>query len=220
MPKEFICNLSTEELQRIYDEAGTMEVMCSIVGCKSTITLRKILYAHNIDTNKNAQRKRKTMLGLNDKQFELFLRNEYEMISMDDIAKELGVSLNIIRRFFAKYNIQAKDHRKRSSLRKFVMEEKRYIHKGDYTLRYCPEHPRNNNGFVREHVLVMEEHLGRYLKPGEIIHHIDCNKSNNDISNLALVNKHQHASIHAKIHNGIDKYKAFEEVMNNAHKNE
>lgn len=40
--------------------------------------------------------------------------------------------------------------------------------------------------YILEHRLVMERHLRRYLKPGEVVHHIDENPSNNEISNLRL----------------------------------
>ncbi|CDZ88936.1 HNH endonuclease (fragment) [Rhodococcus ruber] len=32
----------------------------------------------------------------------------------------------------------------------------------------------------------MEEHLGRYLQPGEVVHHINRNKTDNRIDNLGL----------------------------------
>lgn len=216
MPKKFICNLSTEELQRIYDEAGTVKAMCPIVGCKSDITMRKILHQRNIDTNKNAQRKRKTMLGLSDKEFELFLRNEYEMLSMDEIARELGVSHNIIRRHFAKYGILSRKGSDRSPMRQMERENRIFKHDGDYSLLYRPEHPRNCSGYIREHVYVMEQHLGRYLEPGEVVHHIDCDKSNNDISNLVVLTNGQHLGVHNKIRAGMDKLQALKEVVENA----
>ncbi len=40
--------------------------------------------------------------------------------------------------------------------------------------------------YILEHRHVMEQHLGRYLKPKEVVHHIDGNKTNNDIGNLQL----------------------------------
>lgn len=39
---------------------------------------------------------------------------------------------------------------------------------------------------IREHRMVMALHLGRALLRGEVVHHIDGNVSNNNISNLAL----------------------------------
>lgn len=46
------------------------------------------------------------------------------------------------------------------------------------------------------HVAVMEERIGRRLLSDEVVHHIDGNRSNNDISNLALVTKSGHSRLH------------------------
>jgi hypothetical protein len=43
----------------------------------------------------------------------------------------------------------------------------------------------------------MSNHLGRALRPGEYVHHIDENPANNDISNLALVTASEHALLHS-----------------------
>lgn len=46
------------------------------------------------------------------------------------------------------------------------------------------------------HRYVMEQHLSRKLRSDEIVHHIDENKQNNDISNLEIMTRSQHASHH------------------------
>ena len=56
-----------------------------------------------------------------------------------------------------------------------------------YILIWIPYHPyANAAGYIREHRLVMEKHLRRYLVPGEVVHHHDGNKQNNRIRNLGL----------------------------------
>lgn len=42
------------------------------------------------------------------------------------------------------------------------------------------------NGHERQHRVVMEQKLGRKLRPGEVVHHIDRNTRNNDPDNLEL----------------------------------
>lgn len=64
------------------------------------------------------------------------------------------------------------------------------ITKYGYVKIYLPGHPRVHKNKVFEHIFVMEKHLGRYLKKGEVVHHIDRNKVNNNISNLMLFPTH------------------------------
>ncbi len=45
---------------------------------------------------------------------------------------------------------------------------------------------------VRQHRWVVERHLGRKLLPNEDVHHKDGNRSNNDISNLEVMDRHDH----------------------------
>jgi len=49
-----------------------------------------------------------------------------------------------------------------------------------------------------EHVLIMEKYLGRPLEKGEIVHHIDEDKSHNGIDNLELCLKSVHSRYHMK----------------------
>lgn len=57
---------------------------------------------------------------------------------------------------------------------------------------------RHSNGSVFEHTLVMCQALGlTELPKGYVVHHIDRNKHNNDISNLALMSLSAHGKLHS-----------------------
>jgi hypothetical protein len=58
---------------------------------------------------------------------------------------------------------------------------------------------RPNKNWVREHILIIENFIGRKLNKGEVVHHIDGDKHNNDVSNLDLCTVHEHNQCHAKI---------------------
>jgi hypothetical protein len=62
----------------------------------------------------------------------------------------------------------------------------RMIDPDGYVLIRRPDHPHASHKYVREHRLVMEEHLGRFLLPTEVVHHRDSDKQNNVLSNLEL----------------------------------
>ena len=70
----------------------------------------------------------------------------------------------------------------------------RKVRKDGYTLVLAPDdhpypadsHKQSGLKYVLEHRYVMEQHLGRYLDPAEVVHHIDGNPRNNAIGNLRL----------------------------------
>jgi hypothetical protein len=90
-------------------------------------------------------------------------------------------------------------------------------HHSYYNAKYINGHNRTgkgtyryiNEGYIRillpngsriyEHVLIMENYLGRKLNKDEIVHHKNKVKTDNRIRNLELTNRSEHMKIHQKL---------------------
>lgn len=206
MPKKYICKFTKQELETAYlTEGRTLNEMCDFLGVKNTITASKVLRSYGIDTNANGRRSATTKHGMSDDEFKEYLQAEYgQGRSINAIAADVGISPSGLRKYFVKYGIDRVD---KTSYFKNTPEKNpnwrggRHFHQG-YIEVYCPNHPNANvRKCVYEHQLVMEAHIGRYLKRGEVVHHIDGCKSNNDISNLMLLTNSEHTKLHSIIRN-------------------
>ena len=68
----------------------------------------------------------------------------------------------------------------------------------------------NWKNYVYEHRYVAEKKLGRKLTKKEIVHHLDCDKLNNEQSNLIiLADRRSHALLHAWIDAGANVHDSY-----------
>lgn len=68
-----------------------------------------------------------------------------------------------------------------------------------YVKVYVPDHPyATKDGYVMEHILVMERAIGRYIKRDEVVHHKNHIRDDNRISNLQLMTFKEHCSMHSR----------------------
>lgn len=76
-----------------------------------------------------------------------------------------------------------------------MIGERGYIH------IYSPGHHRaNQRGYVREHLMIAEEALGKKLPDGAEVHHVDENPSNNARNNLVICQDHgYHMLLHYRL---------------------
>ncbi len=111
--------------------------------------------------------------------------------SVSTIARECGVAVTTVSRWMAQFDIRKIRNYsgdKKGAKNPFWSGGKYKDKLNGYVLIYAPGHPfANKKGYVREHRLVMEKLMGRYLAKNEIVHHINKRKDDNRVENLELI---------------------------------
>jgi hypothetical protein len=114
------------------------------------------------------------------------LRQLYETgLTLRELADRFGQSDETIRRAMKTAGIPRRP--RGQPVGKYLPNGGRTVDKSGYVLIRMPDHPRANHaGYVREHRLVMEKLVGRYLRPEEVVHHRNGVKDDNRPENLKL----------------------------------
>lgn len=66
-----------------------------------------------------------------------------------------------------------------------------YWYENGYKVLYL-----NGGGSIKEHISIMEKHLGRKLNPNEVVHHKNEIKNDNRIENLEVMTRSEHSRLH------------------------
>lgn len=114
-------------------------------------------------------------------------RNYLKKINKDDLCSRCATSIR---------------NKKLSRSRHPSWNGGRYISSDGYVMINVKSGRDGKSGwsnYRKEHLVVMEEFLGRPLENHEVVHHIDGNKTNNCISNLYLTNSRGHRVAHISL---------------------
>lgn len=129
-------------------------------------------------------------------------------MTLKQIGDEIGITDSYMTRLFRKLNIEQRKYGYWLHDRPKILGTIKIgndIHnitgkqksKKGYISLCVKTHPfAGKDRMVFEHRLVMEQHLERYLKPNEIVHHINGIKNDNRIENLQVMDHGKHTSIH------------------------
>lgn len=186
--------------KKYVDDGMSMSQIGDLLGCTKHPVYRA-LKKHGLQARAHTSK----YPLLNDKEW---LRNEYlvEMKSIKQIAEEINAPHGVVHSSLTHMGIKTRDPKESLAIK---YEQGRFgknasnwrggrrLSGGGHMQVHQPQHPYcTKSGLVMEHRLVMEKELGRYLKPDELVHHIDGDKLNNTIENLQVVTRSEHVKIH------------------------
>jgi hypothetical protein len=104
-----------------------------------------------------------------------------------EIAAHLCISKSSVERYAALLELKTARTGPRAGKDHPSWDQGRHVDKHAYILVYAPMHPyATKQGLIREHRLVMELTLGRYLDPLEVVDHVDNHPWHNWPENLEL----------------------------------
>lgn len=120
----------------------------------------------------------------------VWLKTNYDLCgSISEMSRRFGITRRILAHRMKKWGIDYKHT---------TWKTGKTSHIGGYVLvKVSGYHPGSTkHGYVLEHRLVMEQHLGRFLDKQEHVHHINGVKTDNRLENLQLVSVKDHRNLH------------------------
>lgn len=169
-------NVSKNQLIKDYKEFGSMQKIAGKYGVSKRLIMNRMDEFNISRKSPSAMNTAKKVKNLSEKG-----------LTTTQIANTMGVS----------------DVTVRNSAKLLDFELNNYYHKGyivthnGYKMVSSPFHPNaDSKGYIREHRLVMEKSIGRFLSLDEIVHHINHDKMDNRIDNLEITDLATHTRNH------------------------
>lgn len=175
--KGTLVGITREVLQSLYLEFRTLDGVASFVGVSKKLVLNKMNFFEIPRSKRNRLEQATERIVLLAK----------EGLSIPEISRAVGLSVTAVRQVTDAAGIMVSDPYHPG----YIITHNRY------KMLHCPEHPKcDSKGYVREHILVVERLLGRYLQDGEIVHHQNEDTSDNRLENLVVTTRAEHIRLH------------------------
>lgn len=172
---EFISPIVTKEkLQELIDKGVSTKIIADIFQRKPA-AINKYVNKYNIQRPKPQQRYK----IFHDELKKLINDNK----TLNEIANYYGCSRQTIEKRCREYKVTMS---KRNVSR--IKSYKPYTMINGYSCIYLGhDHPwADANGRIREHIYIIQKHIGRKLKPNELVHHKNGIRNDNKLENLEL----------------------------------
>ena len=169
--------VTKEQLEDDYQELRSMLKMAEKYGVSKKLVMN-YMNKHGIE------RVKRKASNTDEKVSPLLDRG----LPTSQIAEALGIS---------EVSVRASARRQGKRVNDLYHKGEIITHNG-YRMVKAPEgHPNaDSKGYIREHRLVMEQKLGRYLESGEMVHHLNHDKLDNRPENLELMRLGEHTRLH------------------------
>lgn len=113
--------------------------------------------------------------------------------TLEEIEKRLNVTCRIVRSWLIANDVQRRPNHARKGI---MAGERSPSWKGGKSICDGYVLVKDGAGYEREHRLVAQEMLGRPFLPGEIVHHINSDRSDNRPENLSVMSLEEHCRLH------------------------